>query len=83
MVEGWRIDVYAKDGRAEAIRMTKDWAQTKDLMRERGVIAVEQATGWLVDRRTISGDGALVRMRARAPRSGPAARSGAETDPPA
>ena len=66
VVEGWTIDVYALDGRAEAIRMTKDWDQSTALMKERGLIAVEQVTGWTVDRRTISGDGSIVRMRAAA-----------------
>ena len=65
VVEGWTIDVYALDGKAEAIRMTTDWAQSEALMRERGLIAVEQATGWVIDRRTIKGDGSIVRMRAR------------------
>lgn len=64
-VEGWTIDVYADDGAAEAIRMTVDWDQTPALMRERGIIAVEQATGWVVDRRTVKGDGNIVRMRRR------------------
>lgn len=63
VVEGWEIDVYALDGRAEAIRMTKDWDQSTALMKERGLIAVEQVTGWRIDRRTISGDGSIVRMR--------------------
>lgn len=68
VVEGWTIDVYAKDGRAEAIRLTTDWEQTPALMRERGLIAVEQATGWRIDRRTIKGDGSIVRMRAIGPK---------------
>jgi hypothetical protein len=62
VVEGWTIDVYALDGKAEAIRMTTDWDQSEALMRERGLIAVEQATGWVIDRRTIKGDGSIVRM---------------------
>lgn len=65
VVEGWDIDVYAKDGRAEAIRLTTDWDASAGLMRERGVVAVERATGWRVDRRTVSGDGNIVRMRRR------------------
>jgi hypothetical protein len=65
VVEGWTIDVYAKDGKAEAIRLTTDWDQTAALMRERGIVAVETATGWVVDRRTVTGDGSVVRMRRR------------------
>ena len=65
VVEGWEIDVYAEGGEAEAIRLTKDWGQTPALMRERGIVAVEQATGWKVDRRTVKGDGNIVRMRKR------------------
>lgn len=66
VVEGWTIDVYALDGRAEAIRLTTDWNQSAAVMKERGLIAVEQATGWTVDRRSVKGDGNIVRMRGRA-----------------
>lgn len=63
-VEGWEIDVYAQDGYAEAIRLSVDWHASDALMRERGIVAVETATGWQVDRRSATGDGNIVKMTA-------------------
>jgi hypothetical protein len=55
-VDGWRIDVYSDGDRAQAIRMTSELRVKPEMMRERGRLAVEQATGCRLDGRTVRYD---------------------------